>query len=122
MQNTFISCVCSQFPLGQIKLWEARIEEVDRSRDSRDDPKACGRGLQAASFTIALHPQEKEPTYLLIESFHEKVSVAPEEHCISSSFFSSKFFSALSCRVKAISFIEPMKRIWLFISCNWEVI
>ncbi|XP_056291232.1 pleckstrin homology domain-containing family H member 2 [Pseudoliparis swirei] len=61
-----------KFPLGQIKLWEARIEEVDRSRDSRDDPKACGRGLQAASFTIALHPQEKEPTYLLIESFHEK--------------------------------------------------
>uniref|UniRef100_A0A8C3AVQ5 Pleckstrin homology, MyTH4 and FERM domain containing H2 n=1 Tax=Cyclopterus lumpus TaxID=8103 RepID=A0A8C3AVQ5_CYCLU len=61
-----------KFPLGQIKLWEARIEEVDRSRDSGDDPKGCGRGLQAASFTIAVHPQEQGPTYLLIESRHEK--------------------------------------------------
>lgn len=51
------------------------MEEVDRSRDSGDDLKACGRGLQAASFTIAVHPQEQGPTYLLIESRHEKVSV-----------------------------------------------
>ncbi|KAA8584072.1 hypothetical protein FQN60_015280, partial [Etheostoma spectabile] len=63
-----------KFPLGQIKLWEARVEEVDRSRDSDDDLKACGRGLQAASFTIAIHPQEQGPTYLLIESRHEKDS------------------------------------------------
>uniref|UniRef100_A0A8C9XTM0 Pleckstrin homology, MyTH4 and FERM domain containing H2 n=1 Tax=Sander lucioperca TaxID=283035 RepID=A0A8C9XTM0_SANLU len=63
-----------KFPLGQIKLWEAQVEEVDRSRDSDDDLKACGRGLQAASFTIAIHPQEQGPTYLLIESRHEKDS------------------------------------------------
>lgn len=67
-------CFCFQFPLGQIKLWEARVEEVDRSRDSDDDLKACGRGLQPAPFTIAIHPQEQGPTYLLIESRHEKVS------------------------------------------------
>lgn len=64
---------CLQFPLGQIKLREARIEEVDRSRDSDDDVKACGRGLQPAPFTIAVYPQEQGPTYLLIESHHEKV-------------------------------------------------
>uniref|UniRef100_A0A3Q4HWT6 Pleckstrin homology domain containing, family H (with MyTH4 domain) member 2 n=1 Tax=Neolamprologus brichardi TaxID=32507 RepID=A0A3Q4HWT6_NEOBR len=63
-----------KFPLGQIKLWEARVEEVDRSRDSDDDLKACGRGLQPAPFTIAIHPQEQGPTYLLIESRHEKES------------------------------------------------
>ncbi|XP_059179825.1 pleckstrin homology domain-containing family H member 2 [Centropristis striata] len=63
-----------KFPLGQIKLWEARVEEVDRSRDSDDDLKACGRGLQASPFTIAVHPQEQGPTYLLIESRHEKES------------------------------------------------
>uniref|UniRef100_A0A3Q3WEG2 Uncharacterized protein n=1 Tax=Mola mola TaxID=94237 RepID=A0A3Q3WEG2_MOLML len=63
-----------KFPLGQIKLWEAQVEEVDRSRDSDDDPKACGRGLQMATFTIAIHPQEQGPTYLLVESRHEKDS------------------------------------------------
>ncbi|XP_041866886.1 pleckstrin homology domain-containing family H member 2 [Melanotaenia boesemani] len=63
-----------KFPLGQIKLWEARVEEVDRSRDSDDDLKACGRSLQVAPFTIAIHPQEQGPTYLLIESHHEKDS------------------------------------------------
>ncbi|XP_044070664.1 pleckstrin homology domain-containing family H member 2 isoform X2 [Siniperca chuatsi] len=63
-----------KFPLGQIKLWEARVEEVDRSRDSDDDLKSCGRGLQVAPFTIAIHPQEQGPTYLLIESRHEKDS------------------------------------------------
>uniref|UniRef100_A0A8C4ENZ1 Pleckstrin homology domain containing, family H (with MyTH4 domain) member 2 n=1 Tax=Dicentrarchus labrax TaxID=13489 RepID=A0A8C4ENZ1_DICLA len=63
-----------KFPLGQIKLWEAGVEEVDRSRDSDDDLKACGRGLQAAPFTIVIHPQEQGPTYLLIESRHEKDS------------------------------------------------
>lgn len=67
--------VCLQFPLGQIKLWEAQIEEVDRSRDSDDDLKSCGRGLQLTPFTIAIHPQEQGPTYLLIESRHEKVSI-----------------------------------------------
>uniref|UniRef100_A0A7N6AM95 Pleckstrin homology domain containing, family H (with MyTH4 domain) member 2 n=1 Tax=Anabas testudineus TaxID=64144 RepID=A0A7N6AM95_ANATE len=63
-----------KFPLGQIKLWEARVEEVDRSQDSDDDLKVNGRDLQVASFTIAIHPQEQGPTYLLIESLHEKDS------------------------------------------------
>lgn len=67
--------MCFQFPLGQIKLWEARIEEVDKSEDSDDDLKACGHGLQPAPFTIAIYPQEQGPTYLLIESHHEKVSI-----------------------------------------------
>ncbi|CAJ1066905.1 pleckstrin homology domain-containing family H member 2 [Xyrichtys novacula] len=63
-----------KFPLGQIKLWEARVEEVDRSKDSDDDLKACGRSLQVTPFTIAIHPQEQGPTYLLIENRHEKDS------------------------------------------------
>ena len=62
-----------QFPLGQIKLWESQVDEVDASRDSDENLKACGQGLQAAPFTIAVHPQEQGPTYLLIESRHEKV-------------------------------------------------
>ena len=71
--NVFL-CVRPQFPLGQIKLWEARVEEVDRSRDSDEDLKSCGRGLQPTPYTIAVHPQEQGPTYLLIESRHEKVT------------------------------------------------
>ncbi|XP_077470135.1 pleckstrin homology domain-containing family H member 2 [Stigmatopora argus] len=63
-----------KFPLGQIKLWEAQVEEVDRSRDTEDGLKACGGSLQVASFTIAIHSQDQEPTYLLIESHHEKDS------------------------------------------------
>uniref|UniRef100_A0A146X4C5 Pleckstrin domain-containing family H member 2 n=1 Tax=Fundulus heteroclitus TaxID=8078 RepID=A0A146X4C5_FUNHE len=63
-----------KFPLGQIKLWEARVEEVDRSNESDEELKACGRGLETAPFTIAVHPQEQSPTYLLIESNHEKDS------------------------------------------------
>lgn len=71
--------VCFQFPLGQIKLWEARIEQVDKrdSRDSSEDVKAWGRGLQPAPFTIAIYPQEQGPTFLLAESPHEKVSTTP---------------------------------------------
>ena len=66
--------MCPQFPLGQIKLWESQVEEVvDTSQDPDDNPKVCGRGPQATSFTIAVHPQEQGPTYLLIESRHEKV-------------------------------------------------
>ncbi|KAM9803961.1 pleckstrin homology domain-containing family H member 2 [Neosynchiropus ocellatus] len=63
-----------KFPLGQIKLWEARVEEVDRSKDSDDQLKECGWSSQVAPFTIVVHPQEQEPTYLLIESRHEKDS------------------------------------------------
>lgn len=67
-------CVFVQFPLGQIKLWEARVEEVDGSPQSDDQMKTSGRGLEpAASFTLAVQPQEQGPTHLLIQSQHEKV-------------------------------------------------
>lgn len=68
-------CVFVQFPLGQIKLWEARVEEADGSPRSDDQPDTQGRGLQPApSFTLAVQPQEQGPTYLLIQSQHEKVA------------------------------------------------
>lgn len=98
-------CVCSQFPLGQIKLWEARVEEVDRSRDSDDDLKACGRGLQTAPFTIAIHPQEQGPTYLLIESRHEKVSATRKVFFV----IVANFCSGFECmkNVEGISLVFP---------------
>lgn len=98
-------CVYSQFPLGQIKLWEARVEEVDRSRDSDDDLKSCGRGLQTAHFTIAIHPQEQGPTYLLIESRHEKVSDTLRVHL---------FFSALQFFCSSLS-RDSWSRQWCLI-------
>lgn len=50
------------------------MEEVDGSVQSDDQLKAQGRGLQPApSFTVAVQPQEQGPTYLLIQSQHEKV-------------------------------------------------
>ncbi|XP_069464563.1 pleckstrin homology domain-containing family H member 2 [Ambystoma mexicanum] len=61
-----------KFPLGQIKLWEGKVEEVDRSCDSDEDYEASGRSLLSTHHTIAIHPQEQGPTYLLIGSKHEK--------------------------------------------------
>ncbi|XP_061693306.1 pleckstrin homology domain-containing family H member 2 isoform X2 [Syngnathoides biaculeatus] len=63
-----------KFPLGQIKLWDAQVEEMDRSGQSDDGLKACGGGLQVVSFTIAIHPLDQEPIYLHIESHYEKDS------------------------------------------------
>ncbi|KAL0964359.1 hypothetical protein UPYG_G00322800 [Umbra pygmaea] len=68
----YFRCQEDKFPLGQIKLWEAQVEEVDRSCDSDEELKSCGRGLQATPHTLAVHPQEQGPTYLLIESPQEK--------------------------------------------------
>lgn len=62
-----------QFPLGQIKLWEARVEEVDRSCDSDEDYESSERSLLSTHYTIAVHPRDQGPTYLLIGSQHEKV-------------------------------------------------
>ncbi|XP_035301239.1 pleckstrin homology domain-containing family H member 2 isoform X2 [Cricetulus griseus] len=61
-----------KFPLGQIKLWEAKVEEVDRSCDSDEDYEASGRCLLSTHYTIVIHPKDQGPTYLLIGSKHEK--------------------------------------------------
>ncbi|XP_041487284.1 pleckstrin homology domain-containing family H member 2 [Microtus oregoni] len=61
-----------KFPLGQIKLWEAKVEEVDRSCDSDEDYEASGRCLPSTHYTIVIHPKDQGPTYLLIGSKHEK--------------------------------------------------
>ncbi|KAM9316837.1 pleckstrin homology domain-containing family H member 2 [Gastrophryne carolinensis] len=61
-----------KFPLGQIKLWEAKVEEVDRSCDSDEDYETNGRSLLSTHHTIVIHPKELDPTYLLIGSKHEK--------------------------------------------------
>ncbi|MBN3298483.1 PKHH2 protein, partial [Amia calva] len=61
-----------KFPLGQIRLWEARVEEVDRSCDSDEDYEASGRSLLSTHYTIAVQPREQGPTYLLIGSRYEK--------------------------------------------------
>ncbi|XP_064365659.1 pleckstrin homology domain-containing family H member 2 isoform X2 [Dromaius novaehollandiae] len=60
------------FPLGQIKLWEAKVEEVDRSCDSDEDYEASGRSLLSTHYTVVIHPKDQGPTYLLIGSKHEK--------------------------------------------------
>ncbi|XP_039768991.1 pleckstrin homology domain-containing family H member 2 isoform X2 [Ornithorhynchus anatinus] len=61
-----------KFPLGQIKLWEAKVEEVDRSCDSDEDYEAGGRSLLTTHRTVVVHPKGQGPTYLLIGSKHEK--------------------------------------------------
>ncbi|XP_027478509.2 pleckstrin homology domain-containing family H member 2 isoform X4 [Zalophus californianus] len=61
-----------KFPLGQIKLREAKVEEVDRSCDSDEDYEASGRSLLSTHYTIVIHPKDQGPTYLLIGSKHEK--------------------------------------------------
>uniref|UniRef100_A0AAV2JN81 PH domain-containing protein n=1 Tax=Knipowitschia caucasica TaxID=637954 RepID=A0AAV2JN81_KNICA len=50
-----------KFPLGQIRLWEARVEEVEE--------EVCGR---SPHFTLCIQPQDQGPTYLLIDSPHQK--------------------------------------------------
>ncbi|KAG5831318.1 hypothetical protein ANANG_G00302510 [Anguilla anguilla] len=61
-----------KFPLGQIRLWEARVEEVDRSCDSDEDYESSERSLLSTHSTIAVQPPDQGPTYLLIGSQHEK--------------------------------------------------
>ncbi|XP_072491836.1 pleckstrin homology domain-containing family H member 2 isoform X3 [Notamacropus eugenii] len=61
-----------KFPLGQIKLWEAKVEEVDRSCDSDEDYESGGRSLLSTHYTIVIHPKDQGPSYLLIGSKHEK--------------------------------------------------
>ncbi|XP_048392592.1 pleckstrin homology domain-containing family H member 2 isoform X2 [Stegostoma tigrinum] len=62
----------NKFPLGQINLVEARVEEVDRSCDSDEDYETSSCSLLSTHYTITIHPKEQGPTYLLIGSKHEK--------------------------------------------------
>uniref|UniRef100_A0A8B9RDV8 Pleckstrin homology domain containing, family H (with MyTH4 domain) member 1 n=1 Tax=Astyanax mexicanus TaxID=7994 RepID=A0A8B9RDV8_ASTMX len=61
-----------KFPLGQIRVREARVEEVDRSCDSDEDYEAGGRGFLSSHCTLVVHPKEQSPTYLLIGTKQEK--------------------------------------------------
>uniref|UniRef100_A0A8C2B7I8 Pleckstrin homology domain containing, family H (with MyTH4 domain) member 1 n=1 Tax=Cyprinus carpio TaxID=7962 RepID=A0A8C2B7I8_CYPCA len=61
-----------KFPLGQLRLREARVEEVDRSCDSDEDYEAGGRGFLSSHFTLVVHPKEQSPTYLLVGTKQEK--------------------------------------------------
>ncbi|XP_051876167.1 pleckstrin homology domain-containing family H member 1 isoform X2 [Pristis pectinata] len=61
-----------KFPLGHLKVREAKVEEVDRSCDSDEDYEAGGRGFLSSHFTLVIHPKDQSPTYLLIGTKQEK--------------------------------------------------
>lgn len=61
-----------KFPLGQLKVRGAKVEEVDRSCDSDEDYEAGGRGFLSSHFTLVIHPKDQSPTYLLIGTKQEK--------------------------------------------------
>ncbi|XP_031436629.1 pleckstrin homology domain-containing family H member 1 [Clupea harengus] len=61
-----------KFPLGQLRLREARVEEVDRSCDSDEDYEVGGRGFLSSHCTLVVHPKDQSPTYLLIGTKQEK--------------------------------------------------
>uniref|UniRef100_A0A671K4T1 Pleckstrin homology domain-containing family H member 2-like n=1 Tax=Sinocyclocheilus anshuiensis TaxID=1608454 RepID=A0A671K4T1_9TELE len=54
-----------KFPLGQIKLWEARVEEVQKS---------CDVAEVSAQYTLSIQSVSQDPAYLLIDSPHEKTA------------------------------------------------
>ncbi|KAL4656153.1 pleckstrin homology domain-containing family H member 1-like isoform X2 [Arapaima gigas] len=61
-----------KFPLGQLCVRGAAVEEVDRSCDSDEDYEAGGRGFLSSHCTLVVHPKEQSPTYLLIGTKQEK--------------------------------------------------
>uniref|UniRef100_A0A8C7TDF2 Pleckstrin homology domain containing, family H (with MyTH4 domain) member 1 n=1 Tax=Oncorhynchus mykiss TaxID=8022 RepID=A0A8C7TDF2_ONCMY len=61
-----------KLPLGQLRMREAVVEEVDRSCDSDEDYEAGGRGFLSSHCTLVVHPREQSPTYLLIGTKQEK--------------------------------------------------
>ncbi|XP_048831202.1 pleckstrin homology domain-containing family H member 1 [Brienomyrus brachyistius] len=61
-----------KFPLGQLCMRGAGVEEVDRSCDSDEDYEAGGRGFLSSHCTLVVHPQDQSPTYLLIRTKQEK--------------------------------------------------
>ncbi|KAG1935917.1 pleckstriny domain-containing family H [Pimephales promelas] len=54
-----------KFPLGQIKLWEACVEEVHKS---------CDLAEVSAQYTLSIQSISQGLTYLLIDSPHEKTA------------------------------------------------
>uniref|UniRef100_A0A673FSN4 Pleckstrin homology domain-containing family H member 2-like n=1 Tax=Sinocyclocheilus rhinocerous TaxID=307959 RepID=A0A673FSN4_9TELE len=54
-----------KFPLGQIKLWEARVEEVQKS---------CDVAEVSAQYTLSIQSVSQDPAFLLIDSPHEKTA------------------------------------------------
>ncbi|KAJ3613240.1 hypothetical protein NHX12_019490 [Muraenolepis orangiensis] len=61
-----------KLPLGQLRVREATVQEVDRSCDSDEDYEAGGRGFLSSHCTLAVQPWEQSPTYLLIGTKQEK--------------------------------------------------
>ncbi|XP_076798507.1 pleckstrin homology domain-containing family H member 2 isoform X4 [Arvicanthis niloticus] len=102
-----------KFPLGQIKLWEAKVEEVDRSCDSDEDYETSGRFLLSTHYTIIVHPKDQGPTYLLIGSKYEKetwlyhLTVAAGSNNINV----GSEFEQLVCKLLNIEG-EPSSQIW----------
>ncbi|KAM6179958.1 pleckstrin homology domain-containing family H member 2 isoform 2-T2 [Erethizon dorsatum] len=102
-----------KFPLGQIKLWEAKVEEVDRSCDSDEDYEASGRSLLSTHYTIVIHPKDQGPTYLLIGSKYEKdtwlyhLTVAAGSNNVNV----GSEFEQLVCKLLNIEG-EPSSQIW----------
>ncbi|XP_052042451.1 pleckstrin homology domain-containing family H member 2 isoform X1 [Apodemus sylvaticus] len=102
-----------KFPLGQIKLWEAKVEEVDRSCDSDEDYETGGRYLLSTHYTIIVHPKDQGPTYLLIGSKHEKeawlyhLTVAAGSNNVNV----GSEFEQLVCKLLNIEG-EPSSQIW----------
>uniref|UniRef100_A0A8C6RAN3 Pleckstrin homology domain-containing family H member 2 n=1 Tax=Nannospalax galili TaxID=1026970 RepID=A0A8C6RAN3_NANGA len=102
-----------KFPLGQLKLWEAKVEEVDRSCDSDEDYEASGRSLLSTHYTIVIHPKDQGPTYLLIGSKHEKdtwlyhLTVAAGSNNVNV----GSEFEQLVCKLLNIEG-EPSSQIW----------
>ncbi|XP_028620950.1 pleckstrin homology domain-containing family H member 2 isoform X2 [Grammomys surdaster] len=102
-----------KFPLGQIKLWEAKVEEVDRSCDSDEDYETSGRFLLSTHYTIIVHPKDQGPTYLLIGSKYEKetwlyhLTVAAGSNNVTV----GSEFEQLVCKLLTIEG-EPSSQIW----------
>ncbi|CAL9686735.1 unnamed protein product [Knipowitschia caucasica] len=61
-----------KLPLGQLRLRDASVLEVDRSCDSDEDYEAGGRGFISSHFTLVVQPPDQSPTYLLIGTKQEK--------------------------------------------------
>ncbi|XP_056151824.1 pleckstrin homology domain-containing family H member 1 [Lampris incognitus] len=61
-----------KFPLGQLRMREALVQEVDRSCDSDEDYEAGNRGFLSSHCTLVVQPREQSPTYLLIGTKQEK--------------------------------------------------